>query len=96
MIDRQLAVRILGKILEGDLRLAFPDHKMDNNKALEDNSPCRVAQAVRESAEDFGDTCFASMRRNEDMLDIFGLGSGELHRGSCVSKWHAEIGVCLP
>ena len=81
MVDCQLAVRILGEILECDLRLAFSYHKMDNDKALEDDGPCRIAQAVGESAKDFSDTCLASMCRNEDMLDILGLGCCELHRG---------------
>ena len=81
VVDRQLAVRILGKILKRDLRLAFSDHKVDDDKTLEDDSPCRVAQAVGESAEDFGDTCFASMCRNENMLDILGLWCCELYRG---------------
>lgn len=70
MIDGQFPVGILGKKLERNLGLALPYHQMDNDKALEDNGPCRVAQTVGEGAEDFSDACFAGVCRNEDVFDI--------------------------
>lgn len=81
VIDGQLPVRILGQILERDFGLALSYHHVHNDQALEDNSPCRVAQAVGEGAKYLGDACFARMCRDEDVLDIFGFGRGELDLG---------------
>ena len=53
---------------------------MHDDQALEDDGPCRVAQAVREGAEDLSDACFACMGRDEDVLDILGLGGRKLLR----------------
>lgn len=80
VVDGQLPVGILGEVLERDLGFALSDHHMHNDEALEDNGPSRVAQAVGEGAEDFGDACLACVRRDKNVLDIFGFGCGELRR----------------
>jgi hypothetical protein len=43
---------------------------VDDDEALEDNGPGRVAQAVGKGAEDFGDASLAGMRGDEYVLDI--------------------------
>lgn len=78
MVDGEFPVRVLRQVLECDLWLAFPYHEMDDNQTLEDNCPCRVAQAVREGAKDLSDACLAGMRRDQNVFDIFGLGRGKL------------------
>jgi hypothetical protein len=78
VIDGQLPVGVLGEELESDLGLAFSYHQMDDDQTLEDDGPCRVAQAVGEGAEDLSDACFASVCSDEYMLDIFGLWCCEL------------------
>lgn len=74
----QRAAGVLGQELEGDVGLALADHQMDDDQALVDNGPGRVAQAVGEGAEDLGDACLAGVGGDEDVLDILGLGRGEL------------------
>jgi hypothetical protein len=71
-------LRVLRQILQGDLGLALAYHEMHNDHALEDNGPCRVAQAVREGSEDFCDAGFTRVRRDQDMLDILGFRGGQL------------------
>jgi hypothetical protein len=78
MIDGQLSMRVLRQELECNLRLALSYHKVYNDQALEDDGPCRVAQAVREGTEDLSDPSLAGMRRDEDMLDILRFGCCEL------------------
>lgn len=51
---------------------------MYDDQALEDYGPCRVAQAVREGAEDLSNTCFARMGRDKDVFDILGLWGRKL------------------
>lgn len=87
VVNGQLAVRILGEVLERDLGLALPDHHMHDDEAFEDNGPCRVAQAVGESTKDLSDACLTGMRCDEDMLDIFGLGGGELDLGAALDAF---------
>ena len=88
VVCRQPPMRVLGQVLKRDLGLALPYHQMHDDQALEDNGPRRVAQAVRQRAEDLGDAGLARMRRDEDVLDIFRLGCRELytHQPS-VSSW---------
>jgi hypothetical protein len=69
-INSEFALRALGQILECDFWLALADHEVDDDEALEDNGPGRVAQAVGEGAEDLSDTGLAGVRSDEYMLDI--------------------------
>jgi hypothetical protein len=71
-------MRTLRQILKCDLRLALPDHQMDDDQAFEDYGPGRVAQAVCQRAENFCDPSLTRVSGNEDVLDIFGFGRGEL------------------
>jgi hypothetical protein len=87
MVDGQLSVWILRQKLQCNLRLALSYHEVYNNQALEDDGPCRVAQAVREGAEDLGDASFTGMCRDEDVLDILRFGRCELC--GCVSMRNA-------
>ena len=80
-IDGQFPRGVLRQVLQGDLGLALSDHKVHDDQALEDNGPRRVAQAVLEGAKDLGNACLARMRRDEDVLDILGLGGRELLGG---------------
>ena len=80
-IDGQFSRGVLCQVLQGDLGLALSDHKVHDDQALEDNGPRRVAQAVLEGAKDLGDACLARMRRDEDVLDILGLGGRGLWGG---------------
>lgn len=77
----QRSARVLGQKLESDLGLALADHQVDDDQALVDDGPGRVAQAVGEGAEDFGDARLAGVGRDEDVLDILGLGRGKLSSG---------------
>jgi hypothetical protein len=79
MVDGQLSMRILRQKLQCNLRLALSYHEVYDDQALEYDGPCRVAQAVREGAEDLGDARFTGMCRDEDVLDILRLGCCELH-----------------
>jgi hypothetical protein len=69
-INGEFALGALGQILERDLWLALADHEVDDDEALEDNGPGRVAQAVGEGAEDLSDASFAGVRGDEYVLDI--------------------------
>lgn len=69
---------LLCQILERDVRLPLSYHQVDDYERLEDDGPGRVVQAVLERTEDFGDTGFASVRCDEDMFYILGLGRREL------------------
>lgn len=71
-------MRILGQEPQCHLRFALSYHEMDDDQALEDNGPCRVAQTIGKGAEDLSDTCLAGMGRNQNVLDILGLGCGKL------------------
>lgn len=81
IIDGQLPARALAEMLERDVRLALADHQVHDDEALEDDRPSRVAQAVLQRAEDLGDARLARVRRDQDVLDIFGLRGRELPGG---------------
>lgn len=91
-IDRQSPMRVLSQILKRDLRLALPDHQMHNDQTLEHDGPRRVAEAVREGAEDLGDTCLTGVRGHEDVLNIFGLGRRELRWMHCLAHANSRAG----
>lgn len=69
-IDSELPGWALGQVLQGHLGLALADHQVHDDEALEDNGPCRVAQAVGEGAKDLGDSGLARVGCDEDVLDI--------------------------
>lgn len=69
-MPRQEAQRDVGRPLA--------DHEVDGDEALEDDGPCRVAQAVLQRAEDLGDARLARVRGDEDVLDVLGLRGGSL------------------
>jgi hypothetical protein len=78
MVDGQLSVWILREKLERNLGFSLSYHKMYDDQALEYDGPCRVAQSIGKGAEDLSDTSFASMRRDEDVFDIFRFGCRKL------------------
>jgi hypothetical protein len=84
MVYGQFPVRTLRQELERYFGLALAYHEVYNDQALEYDCPCRITKAVREGAEYLSHAGFTSMRRDEDMLDILGLGSGKLC--DCVSQ----------
>ena len=51
---------------------------MDYDESLEHDGPCGVAQSVLQGSEYLCDARISRMSCNKDMLDIFGLGCGEL------------------
>jgi hypothetical protein len=79
VVQRQTAPRVFSQILQRDFGLALSYHQMHDDKTLEDNSPCGIAQSVCQRSEDLCDACFARMRSNEDMFDIFGFRGRELY-----------------
>jgi hypothetical protein len=91
MVYGQFPMRILSQVFECYFRLALPYHEMYNDQALEDNSPCRVAQAVRKGAKDLSDACLAGVSGYEDVLDILGFGCGELCVRLSMSPWMDEV-----
>jgi len=47
MIDCQLPLRLVGdEVAQGHICFPLADHKVYDDEALEDNSPCRVSQAI--------------------------------------------------
>ena len=53
---------------------------MDEDQGLEDGGPCGLAQTLLQRPKDLGDPGLSRVCRNENVLDVFRLGSGELHR----------------
>jgi hypothetical protein len=80
-IDSQFPLGILRKILEGDFGLSLPYHKVYDNQALEDNSPCRVTQPVREGSKDLRNAGFTRVGRYQYMFDVLRFRGGKLHVG---------------
>lgn len=71
-------MRVLRQELECNVGLALPYHEVYDDQALVYNGPRRVAQPVGEGAKDLGNACLAGVCRDEDVLDILGLGRCEL------------------
>lgn len=69
---------VLSQEPEGDFGLALADHQVHDNQALVDDGPGGVAEAVRQGAEDLAHARLARVGCDEDVLDILGLGCGEL------------------
>lgn len=67
-------VSVLGDEGKRNIRSAFTDQDVRGQQTLEDYGPCRVSQSVLQSAEDLGDTGFAGMGCDQEVLDVFGLG----------------------
>lgn len=67
-------VSVFGDEGKGNIRCAFTDQHVRGQQSLEDNGPCRVSHSVLQSAEDFGDTGFAGVGCDQEMLDVFRLG----------------------
>lgn len=61
------------QVRQGDVWRPLANHEVDGDEALEDDSPCRVAQAVLQGVEDVGDARLG-VGGDEDVLDVFGLG----------------------
>ena len=81
MVDGKGPAGVLRQELEGNFGFALPDHQVHDNQALVDDGPGGVAEAVRQGAEDLADARFAGVGCDEDVLDILGLGRGELSFG---------------
>jgi hypothetical protein len=71
-------VSVLSQVGQRYVGRPFADHEVDGDEALEDDGPCRVADAVLERPEDLTHAGVARVCRDEDVLDIFGLGGGGL------------------
>jgi hypothetical protein len=69
---------IVCEVSQGHIGFALSNHEMDDDQALEDNGPGRVSKSILKSSKDLGDSGLASMSRNENVLDIFGLWCCEL------------------
>lgn len=77
---------MLSQVLQRDVGRPFADHEVDGDEALEDDGPCRVADAVLQRPEDLAHAGVARVCRDEDVLDVFGLwGGGLASRGGWVS-----------
>ena len=62
---------------------------MDKDQGLENSGPGRLAQTLLHCPEDLGDSGLSRMRRDENMLYVFRLRSGELRR-SRIRHGHAS------
>jgi len=51
---------------------------MHDDECFEDYGPCGVSEAILENAKDFGDSSLSGVSGHENMLDVLGLGRGEL------------------
>lgn len=69
---------MLGEIGKRDVGRAFADHEVDDNQALKDSGPSRVLETILQDAKNLTDTGLVGMRRNEDVLNIFGLWRRQL------------------
>lgn len=82
MVYGKRPARVFREEAQGDLGLALPYHQVHDDQALVDNGPGRVAEAVRKRAEDLTHACLAGVGRDQNVLDIFRLGRGELASGA--------------
>lgn len=72
-------MRVLSKILECDLGLSLSYHQVDDDQALENNGPCRVAQPVGKGSKDLCHASLAGVCGYQNVLDILGFWGGKLH-----------------
>jgi hypothetical protein len=69
-------------ILQRDIGLSFPDHEVYDYQRLEDDGPGGISESMGHRPKDLGDAGLSGMSRDENVLDIFGLGCRELlHAG---------------
>jgi len=61
------------EIGEGDVGRPLADHEVHRDQALEDDGPCCIMETVLQSSKYLPDASLARMRRDEDVLDVFGL-----------------------
>ncbi len=71
-------IPMLGQIAKGHIGRTLPDHQMDCDQALEDDSPCGVAQTVLQRPKDLSDAGLAGMCGDEDVFDVLRLGGSGL------------------
>ena len=65
--------------LQRNIRRTLTDHEMGSDKSLENDGPCRVAQAVLQCAEHFCNASLAGVGSDENVLDVLGLWGGILN-----------------
>jgi len=64
---------VLGQVCQRHIGRALANHEVDRDETLEDDGPCRVAQPVLHGAKDFGHARLSRMRRDENVLNVFGF-----------------------
>lgn len=77
--------RVFGHVLQRSVQLTLPDHDVDHNQGLEYDCPCRITKSQLHCSKDLCDTGLAGMRRNQDVLDIFGFGGRKLFGRGAIS-----------
>ena len=83
-VDRQSVCGCCAQVAESDVWCAFLDHQVHNDERLEGYRPGRVAEAVGQGTKHLCDTSLAGLGRQQDVLDILGLGRRELDFGAAL------------
>ena len=83
--------------MQRSVQLPLPDHEMNHNQRLEHHRPCRFSNSNMQRSEDLCYACFAGMRRNKDILDIFRFRGRQLSDINQQSKtlWPGERAIQL-
>ena len=84
---------MISEVGQRRIRRAFPDHQVNRDQALEDDSPGRVPQPVLQRPEDFPNARLTRPRCDQDMLNVLCLWGCSL--GIVGSATRLDKDACL-